>query len=136
MFYSYPCYVKSETPDILFTTHNIIDKRLFSNDMVLGLRSPNCPFPKKFRPLRWKLETKDVSRLPLRINCRTSLYGNELQVRVEYNASERFLLEDVVITVHLPTINEALNVELVHGDWRLKKLLLVSPRRLVLRFRF
>ncbi|GKG39927.1 hypothetical protein Tco_0466704, partial [Tanacetum coccineum] len=51
-------------------------------------------------------------------NCRTSLYGNELQVRVEYNASERFLLEDVVITVHLPTINEALNVELVHGDWR------------------
>ncbi|GKE85555.1 hypothetical protein Tco_1559297, partial [Tanacetum coccineum] len=58
--------VKSETPDILFTTHNDIDKQLFSNDMVLGLRSPNCPFPKKFCPLRWKLETKDVSRLPLR----------------------------------------------------------------------
>ncbi|GJX31443.1 coatomer subunit delta-like protein isoform X2, partial [Tanacetum coccineum] len=51
-------------------------------------------------------------------NCRTSLYGNELQVRIEYNASEGLLLEDVVISVHLPTINEALNVELVHGEWR------------------
>ncbi|GKE14385.1 coatomer subunit delta-like protein [Tanacetum coccineum] len=108
----------SETPDIIFTTHNDIDIRLFSNDTILGLTSPNSPFSKKFHPLRWKLETKDVSRLPLRINCRTSLCCNELHVRVEYCASERFLLEDVVITVHLPTLSEALNVELVYDDWR------------------
>ncbi|GJV46958.1 probable beta-1,3-galactosyltransferase 2 isoform X1, partial [Tanacetum coccineum] len=89
--------VESETPYIIFTTHNDIDIRLFSNDIILGLKSPNSPFSKKFHLLRWKLETKDVSRLPLR---------------------KRFLLEDVVITVHLPTLSEALNVELVHGDWR------------------
>ncbi|GKD83750.1 hypothetical protein Tco_1350589 [Tanacetum coccineum] len=68
--------------------------------------------------LRWKLETKDVSRLPLRINCQTYLYCNELHVRGKYNASESFLLEDVVTTVDLPTLSEALNVELVLGDWR------------------
>ncbi|GJY66482.1 coatomer subunit delta-like protein [Tanacetum coccineum] len=110
--------VESETPYIIFTTHNDIDIGLFSNDIILGLKSPNNPFSKKFLLLRWKLETKDVSRLPLRIKCRTSLYYNELHVRVEYSALERFLLENVVITVHLPTLSEALNVELVHGDWR------------------
>ncbi|GJS70162.1 coatomer subunit delta-like protein [Tanacetum coccineum] len=95
----------------------------------MGLKSPNNPFSKKFHLLRWELETKDVSRLPLRINCRTSLYCNELHVRVEYTASERFLLEDVVITVHLPTLSEALNVELVHGDWSCDKSFGFSKRQ-------
>ncbi|PWA55481.1 clathrin adaptor complexes medium subunit family protein [Artemisia annua] len=110
--------VESATPNIKFTTHNNIDIPQFSSDMILGLKSPNTPFPKKFRPLRWKLESKDVSLLPLRINCRPSVSGHGMNVRIEYNASNMFVLQNVVIAVPLPTLSEPLNVELVHGDWR------------------
>jgi len=108
---------------VLFKTHPNINKDLFSNDNILGLKDPNRPFPAGQSGdgvglLKWRMQSVDESVVPLTINCWPSVSGNETYVSIEYEASSMFDLQNVVISVPLPALREAPNVKQVDGEWR------------------
>ncbi|XP_030944209.1 coatomer subunit delta-like [Quercus robur] len=112
-------------PGILFKTHPNMNKELFSNENILGLKDPNRPFPTGQSGdaggvglLKWRMQTTDESIVPLTINCWPSVSGNETYVSIEYEASSVFDLRNVVISVPLPALREAPNVRQVDGEWR------------------
>ncbi|GMH13186.1 hypothetical protein Nepgr_015027 [Nepenthes gracilis] len=110
-------------PSILFKTHPNINKELFSNENILGLKDPNRPFPTGQSGdgvglLKWRMQSVDESLVPLTINCWPSVSGNETYVSIEYEASSMFDLQNVVISVPLPALREAPNVRQIDGEWR------------------
>ncbi|KAI8022163.1 Coatomer subunit delta [Camellia lanceoleosa] len=110
-------------PGILFKTHPNINKELFSNDNILGLKDSNRPFPTGQSTdgvglLKWRMQSVDESVVPLTINCWPSVSGNETYVSIEYEASSMFDLQNVVISVPLPALREAPNVRQIDGEWR------------------
>ncbi|KAI4311824.1 hypothetical protein MLD38_036686 [Melastoma candidum] len=112
-------------PGILFKTHPNVNKELFSNENILGLKDPNRPFPtgqggdaSGVGLLRWRMQSNDESMVPLTINCWPSVSGNETYVSFEYEASAMFDLRNVVISVPLPALREAPNVRQIDGEWR------------------
>ncbi|BBG98560.1 clathrin adaptor complexes medium subunit family protein [Prunus dulcis] len=112
-------------PGILFKTHPNMNKELFSNENILGLRDPSRPFPTGQAGdaggvglLKWRMQTTDESMVPLSINCWPSVSGNETYVNIEYEASQMFDLRNVVISVPLPALREAPRVSQVDGEWR------------------
>nr|KJB15158.1 hypothetical protein B456_002G164000 [Gossypium raimondii] len=120
--------VQTETggnPGILFKTHPNMNKELFSNENILGLKDPNRPFPTGSAGdaagvglLKWRMQSADESMVPLTINCWPSVSGNETYVSIEYEASAMFDLRNVVISVPLPALREAPNVRQIDGEWR------------------
>lgn len=113
-----------DNPGVLFKTHPNVNKELFSNQNVLGLKDPNRPFPTATPGdagvglLRWRMQSADESMVPLTINCWPSVSGNETYVNIEYEASSEFDLCNVVISVPLPALREAPNVKQIDGEWR------------------
>lgn len=112
-------------PGILFKTHPNINKELFSNENILGLKDPKRPFPTGQTGdaagvglLKWRMQSVDESVVPLTINCWPSVSGNETYVSIEYEASSMFDLRNVVISVPLPALREAPNVRQIDGEWR------------------
>ncbi|KAK4773189.1 hypothetical protein SAY87_028208 [Trapa incisa] len=111
-------------PGILYKTHPNINKDLFSNENILGLKDPNRPFPTGQASdagvglLKWRMQSVDESMVPLTINCWPSVSGNETYVSIEYEASSTFDLRNVVISVPLPALREAPNVRQIDGEWR------------------
>ncbi|KAK6947193.1 Mu homology domain [Dillenia turbinata] len=112
-------------PGILFKTHPNINKELFSNENILGMKDPERPFPSGQTGdaagvglLRWRMQTVDESVVPLTINCWPSVSGNETYVSIEYEASSMFDLRNVVISVPLPALRDAPNVRQIDGEWR------------------
>ncbi|XP_059456748.1 coatomer subunit delta-like [Corylus avellana] len=112
-------------PGILFKTHPNMNKELFSNENILGLKDPNRPFPTGqggdatgVGLLKWRMQSTDESVVPLTINCWPSVSGNETYVSIEYEASSMFDLRNVVISVPLPALREAPNVRQIDGEWR------------------
>ncbi|RZC50857.1 hypothetical protein C5167_019280 [Papaver somniferum] len=88
--------VQIETGDnssVLFKTHPNINKELFSNENILGLKDPNRPFPTNqggdtagVGLLKWRMQSMDESIVPL--------------------------------TIPLPALREAPSVRQVDGEWR------------------
>ncbi|KAE8672503.1 Coatomer subunit delta [Hibiscus syriacus] len=112
-------------PGILFKTHPNMNKELFSNENILGLKDPNRPFPTGLGGgeggiglLMWRMQSADESMVPLTINCWPSVSGNETYVSIEYEASTMYDLQNVVISVPLPDLREAPNVRHIDGEWR------------------
>ncbi|KAK9068444.1 hypothetical protein SSX86_012558 [Deinandra increscens subsp. villosa] len=110
-------------PEIKFKTHPNINKELFSHENILGSKDPNRPFPAGqsgdgLGLLKWRLQSKDESDVPLTINCWPSVSGNETYVSIEYEASSMFDLQNVVISVPLPALREAPSVRQIDGEWR------------------
>jgi len=110
---------------ILYKTHPNMNKELFSNENILGLKDPNRPFPagqggdaSGVGLLRWRMQSTDESVVPLTINCWPSVSGNETYVSIEYEASSMFDLRNVVISVPLPALREAPSVRQIDGEWR------------------
>lgn len=56
--------------------------------------------------------------LPLAVNCWPSVSGNETHVNIEYEASEMFDLNNVVISIPLPAHREAPSVRQIDGEWK------------------
>ncbi|CAN1225371.1 Coatomer subunit delta-2 [Linum grandiflorum] len=108
-------------PGVVFKTHPNINKELFANENVLGLKDPNRPFPtgdaSEVSLLKWRMQSGDESMVPLTINCWPSVSGNETDVSIEYEASSMFDLRNVLISVPLPALREAPNVSQINGDW-------------------
>ncbi|KAK3037704.1 hypothetical protein RJ639_031075 [Escallonia herrerae] len=110
-------------PGILFKTHPNMNKELFSNKNILGLKDPSRPFPAGQSGdgvglLKWRMQSVDESVVPLTINCWPSVSGNETYVNIEYEASSIFDLQNVVISVPLPALREAPSVKQIDGEWR------------------
>lgn len=70
------CLFQIETggnPGILFKTHPNMNKELFANENILGLKDPNRPFPTGDAAgvglLKWRMQSADESMVPL-----TSVY--------------------------------------------------------------
>ncbi|KAF8404315.1 hypothetical protein HHK36_009198 [Tetracentron sinense] len=110
---------------IIFKTHPNISKELFSNENILGLKDPNRPFPTGQAGdaagvglLKWRMQSVDESVVPLTINCWPTVSGNETYVSIEYEASSKFDLRNVMISVSLPALREAPNVRQIDGEWR------------------
>ncbi|KAI7740660.1 hypothetical protein M8C21_019756 [Ambrosia artemisiifolia] len=109
-------------PEIKFKTHPNINKDLFSSENILGSKDPNRPFPAGqsgdgLGLLKWRMQSKDESAVPLSISCWPSVSGNETYVSLEYEASSMFDLQNVVISVPLPALREAPNVRQIDGEW-------------------
>ncbi|XP_024358092.1 coatomer subunit delta-1 [Physcomitrium patens] len=103
-----------------FKTHPNIDKNLYSERNVLGLKDPSRPFPtgNPLGILKWRMQSKQESMVPLSINCWPSLSGGESYVNIEYEASRAFELQNVVIHIPLPAIRDVPTVNQVDGEWR------------------
>eukprot|EP00245_Coleochaete_scutata_P002025 TRINITY_DN12591_c0_g1_i1.p1 TRINITY_DN12591_c0_g1~~TRINITY_DN12591_c0_g1_i1.p1 ORF type:complete len:525 (+),score=140.91 TRINITY_DN12591_c0_g1_i1:284-1858(+) len=102
-----------------FKTHPNIDKNLHANESILGLKDPNRPFPagSPLGILKWRMQTKDETLVPLNINCWPSVSGGESFVNIEYEASKLFDLQHVAISIPLPAIRDPPSVNQVDGDW-------------------
>ncbi|XP_015889259.2 coatomer subunit delta [Ziziphus jujuba] len=112
-------------PGILFKTHPNMNKELFSNENILGLKDPSRPFPTGQTGdaagvglLKWRMQSTNEAMVPLTINCWPSVSGSETYVSIEYEASAMFDLRNVVVSVPLPALREAPNVRQIDGEWR------------------
>ncbi|KAL5722366.1 hypothetical protein ACHQM5_005897 [Ranunculus cassubicifolius] len=112
-------------PGVLFKTHPNINKELFNNENILGLKDPQRPFPTGqvgdgggVGLLKWRMQSVDEAMVPLTINCWPSDSRNETYVSLEYEATTMFDLQNVIISVSLPALREAPNVRQVDGEWR------------------
>lgn len=108
-----------------FKTHPNINKELFSNENLLGLKDPSRPFPAGptgdalgVGLLKWRMQSADEALVPLSINCWPSISGGETFVNIEYEASKMFELQNVVISIPLPALRDPPTVNQVDGDWR------------------
>ncbi|KAL2920902.1 Coatomer subunit delta, partial [Bienertia sinuspersici] len=111
-----------KNPSILFKTHPNINKELFSNENILGLKDPNRPFPTGQSGdgvglLKWRMQSMDESAVPLTISCWPNVAGNVTDVSIEYEASSMYDLQNVIISVPLGSLRNAPNVERIDGEW-------------------
>uniref|UniRef100_A0A2P2KJN0 Coatomer subunit delta n=1 Tax=Rhizophora mucronata TaxID=61149 RepID=A0A2P2KJN0_RHIMU len=114
-----------DEPSVLFKTHPNMNKELFAHDNILGLKDPNRPFPTGqvgdaagVGLLKWRMQSADESKVPLTINCWPSVSGNATYVNIEYEASNMFDLQNVVISMPLPALSQPPSVSDVDGEWR------------------
>jgi hypothetical protein len=94
-----------------FKTHPNIDKGLYASSSVLGLKDPNRPFPagSPLGILKWRMQTRDESQVPLTINCWPSISGGESYVNIEYESQADFDLHNVIIGIPVhsaPSVNQ------------------------------
>lgn len=68
-------------PGILFKTHPNMNKELFSNENILGLKDPNRPFPTGQAGdaagvglLKWRMQSQDESLVPLQSRFKSFHY--------------------------------------------------------------
>jgi hypothetical protein len=103
-----------------FKTHPKIDKTLYSDKNILGLKDSKRPFPvgSPLGILKWRMQNKQESLVPLSINCWPSVSGGESFVNIEYEASKAFDLQNVIINIPLPALRDVPSVTQVDGEWR------------------
>lgn len=107
-------------PNFQFKTHPLIDKKVYLDENILALRDSTKSFqagtPSSI--LKWRLQSKQESLVPLTINCWPSISGRESIINIEYEASRAFDLQNVVVSIPLPALREPPVVNQVDGDWR------------------
>ncbi|CAM6105018.1 unnamed protein product [Calypogeia fissa] len=103
--------------DFIFKQHPTIDKDLWNKESTLGMRDPSKPFTSG-GSLKWRLQSKQESLVPLMINCWPSVSGGESVVNIEYEATKTFDLQNVVIQIPLPALRDAPIVNQVDGESR------------------
>jgi len=85
-----------------FQTHPNVDKKLFSQQSILGLKAGGAGFPlgKEIGIVKWRLQTKDEDLIPLTINCWPNENDGQCEVTIEYELQLKDLeLKDVIITI-------------------------------------
>lgn len=102
-----------------FKTHPNIDKQMYSQQNVLGLKDPERPFPSgsPVGILKWRMQTRDPDgEVPLTINCWPSTSGGDSYVNIEYECNVDLDLHDVTIAIPLPPLSSAPRINQVEGD--------------------
>ncbi|WOK93577.1 coatomer subunit delta-2 [Canna indica] len=110
-----------DVPGLSFKTHPNINKELFNSKHIIGLKDPNRPFPTGQNDvglMKWRIQGMDEASLPLTVNCWPSVSGGETFVNIEYEASEMFDLQNVVISIPLPALREPPSVSQIDGEWK------------------
>ncbi|XP_020267045.1 coatomer subunit delta-2-like [Asparagus officinalis] len=110
-----------EMPGLSFKTHPNINKELFNNNHIVGLKDPNRPFPtgqNDVNLIKWRIQGMNEASLPLTVNCWPTVSGSETFVNIEYEAFETFDLQNVLITIPLPASREPPSVRQIDGEWR------------------
>ncbi|GAX83714.1 hypothetical protein CEUSTIGMA_g11139.t1 [Chlamydomonas eustigma] len=102
-----------------FKTHPNIDKTQYSNNNMLCLKDPSKPFPvgSELGVLKWRMQSKDQSLVPITINCWPSVSGVQTYVNIEYESTSDFDLQNVSIVIPLPGSSTDPSVNQVDGDW-------------------
>ncbi|XP_042471024.1 coatomer subunit delta-2-like isoform X2 [Zingiber officinale] len=109
-----------DVPGLSFKTHPNINKELFNSKHIVGLKDPNRPFPAGQNDvglMKWRIQGMDEASLPLTVNCWPSVSGGETYVNIEYEASESFDLQNVVISIPLPALREPPSIRQIDGEW-------------------
>ncbi|CAI5491327.1 unnamed protein product [Closterium sp. Naga37s-1] len=103
-----------------FKTHPNIDKALYGSQNILGLKDPNRPFPtgSPLGILKWRMQSKDETVVPISINCWPSVSGADTYVNIEYEATQAFDLRHVVVEIPLPALREAPTLKDYDGEPR------------------
>ncbi|KAJ0400137.1 hypothetical protein ATCC90586_007219 [Pythium insidiosum] len=104
---------------ISFQTHPKVDKRLFDQESVLGLKDSTKPFPStRVAVLRWSLKTQDESFLPLNIVCWPEEQGGgKINVTIEYSMDRDMVLDNVNIIIPLGS-HESPQVSHIDGQFQ------------------
>ena len=107
-----------------FRTHPNIDKQQYANEGVLGLKTPERPFPisSALGVLKWRMTSKDEGSLPISINCWPSQSGDLSYVNIEYELVQpKFELTDVTIMIPIPGAVDSVNVEQIDGEYNVDR---------------
>lgn len=105
-------------------TNPNIDKNLFKNNSVIGLRDSNKAFPTgtDVGVLKWRFQTQEETEVPLTINCWPSETKSGCDVSIEYELQKLHLeLKNVLITVPLPSHIPAPIIKNCDGDFQYDK---------------
>eukprot|EP00798_Chlamydomonas_sp_ICE-L_P013531 gene13531-19401_t len=80
-----------------FKTHPNIDKTTYSSSNILSLKDPSRPFPtgSELGILKWRMQSKDESLVPITINCWPSVSGGQSYVNIEYESTSAFDLQNI-----------------------------------------
>ncbi|KAF9671892.1 hypothetical protein SADUNF_Sadunf12G0097700 [Salix dunnii] len=114
-------------PGVIFKTHPNMNKELFANENILGLRDPTRPFPTGQTGdagvglLKWRMQSADESMVPLTSGYKSEAAAYLTTVHflfIEYEASSLFDLRNVMISVPLPALREPPSVRQIDGEWR------------------
>jgi len=100
-------------------THPNVDKKLFAQNSVIGLKQGGKGFPlnNEIGVLKWRLQTKDEDLIPLTINCWPNENDGDCEVTIEYELQLKDLeLNDVVISIPVPSGVGAPTVGELDGD--------------------
>lgn len=101
-------------------THPNVDKKLFTQSSIVGLKQGGKGFPlnNEIGILKWRLQTKEEDFIPLTINCWPNQNGDECEVTIEYELQLSDLeLSDVTIAIPLPAGVGGPNIGEVDGDY-------------------
>lgn len=107
--------VSGANKNFQFKTHPNIDKAAYASSNTLQLKDPARPFPlgSELGILKWRMQTKDESLVPITINCWPSVSGGQTYVNIEYESTSDFDLQNVSIVIPLPHSGHAPNVNQV-----------------------
>lgn len=101
-------------------THPNVDKKLFGQNSIIGLKQGGKGFPlnNEIGVLKWRLQTKDEDLIPLTINCWPNQNDDECEVTIEYELQLKDLeLNDVTISIPVPAGVGAPNMGEMDGDY-------------------
>lgn len=104
---------------VQFKTHPNVDRSLFSQNNIIGLKNPEKPFPSNDQSigvLRWKGVAKgdDNKFVPILFSTWLSENGETIDVTLEFELNENYKEYISDITILVPIVTE--NVELKSDD--------------------
>jgi len=95
-----------DNPGFQFKTHPNINKQLFADQSILGLKDASRSFPpgNALGVLKWRLQTTDAAMVPLTVNCWPSVAADgTCEVSMEYELVRSGMeLGDVTMTIPFP----------------------------------
>lgn len=109
-----------DTKGYTIKTHPKIDKKLYTDYNMIGLKSAKRPFPAgNLKVLTWRLQEEDESYLPFTVSCWPSSSAEGLSVSVEYELVRKDMeLNNVVIAIPIPGAD--VTVETIeHGHYKI-----------------
>lgn len=114
----------NDNRNLQIQTNPNVDKNLFKNNSVIGLRDPTKSFPvgTDIGVLKWRYQTQEETEIPLTINCWPSETKNGCDVSIEYELQKLHLeLNNVAIIVPIPSNVAAPIIKNCDGDYQYEK---------------
>lgn len=117
--------VKLERDDnrVMWQTHPQVNKSIFNNESIVGLKNPDKPFPvnQDVGVLKWRLQSQDEEQIPLNITCWPNENDGGCDVSVEYELQDghtHLELADVTIRIPVPSGVGAPVIGSCDGDYK------------------